>query len=46
MTGRNINRDIIMHHSNYDLADYTVYVKDKSPDAIAQEILNILKNGD
>jgi len=36
---RNINRILLEHHSNYTLANLTVYTGDRGPDAIAQEIV-------
>lgn len=42
MTGRNINRDIINHESNYLLANYIVYTEDQNPDQIADKILQLL----
>lgn len=38
----NINEHFIKHHSNYDLAKYTVYTKDKTPEETCAEILGLL----
>ncbi|HEY9632966.1 MAG TPA: shikimate kinase [Coleofasciculaceae cyanobacterium] len=35
----NFNEHFIRHHSNYDLAKFTVYTKDKSLESICDEIL-------
>lgn len=40
----NINEHFIKHHSNYDLAKYTVYTKGKTPEETCAEILSLLKN--
>jgi len=33
-----VNEHIIRHHSNYDLAKHTIYVKDKDPDQVCAEV--------
>jgi len=38
----NINEHFIRHHSNYDLAKYTVYTKGKTPQETCKEVLDIL----
>lgn len=40
----NINEHFIKHHSNYDLAKYTVYTKGKTPEETCTEILCLLKD--
>lgn len=36
---RNINRILLDHRSNYELARHTIYTKDRTPQEIAEEIL-------
>ncbi len=38
-----INEHFIRHHSNYDLANFTVYRQDKTPEETRDEILNLVK---
>ena len=38
-TGRNINRILLAHRSNYELCTLTVYTADRTPAAIAGEII-------
>ena len=40
---REVNEHFIRHHSNYDLAKYTVYTKDKTPEETCDEILNWIR---
>ena len=40
--GRNINRILLNHHSNKDLATHTVYTQHKNPDQIAKEIIKLI----
>lgn len=40
----NINEHFIKHHSNYDLAKYTVYTKGRTPEETCGEILEIISN--
>ena len=44
-SGRNINRNILDHRSNYELATITVYTAGKTPDEIAVEILDLIETG-
>ena len=37
---RNINRNLLSHRSNYELATLTVYTANRTPDDIADEILS------
>ena len=37
-----INEHFVRHHSNYDLAKFTVYTKGKSPEATRDEILDLV----
>lgn len=37
----NINEHFVKHHSNYELAKFTVYTKDKIPDETCNEILSL-----
>ena len=37
-----INAHFIKHHSNYDLAKFTVYTKGNSPEETRDEILDLL----
>lgn len=39
-----INEHFIRHHSNYDLAKYTAYNKDKTPDETCDEVLEWVKS--
>lgn len=39
---RNVNRSILSHGSNYDLATMTVYTAGKDPDEIAEEIADLI----
>ncbi len=39
INGKEINEHFITHHSNYDLAKYTFYTKDKTPEQTSEEIL-------
>lgn len=41
--GRNINRHLINHHSNYRLAKHTVYTMGRTPENITEEILRTVK---
>lgn len=41
--GRNINRILLEHPSNYELAKLTIYTADRSPEEIAQEIAERIK---
>ena len=38
----NINEHFIKHHSNYDLAKYTVYTKGKTPEETCEDILRLI----
>lgn len=40
----NINMHFINHHSNYDLAKFTVYTKDKTPEETCSEILDLISS--
>jgi shikimate kinase len=40
----NINEHFIKHHSNYDLAKFTIYTKGKTPQETCVEILGLLKD--
>jgi len=40
----NINEHFIKHHSNYVLAKYTVYTKEKTPKETCAEILGLINN--
>lgn len=40
----NLNEHFIKHHSNYDLAKYTVYTNGKTPEETCQEILDLISN--
>jgi hypothetical protein len=42
---REINEHFIRHHSNYDLAKYIVYTKDKTPEETCDEILSWVRGG-
>lgn len=35
----NINEHFVKHNSNYELAKFTIYTKDKTPDETCNEIL-------
>ncbi|MEM9507591.1 MAG: shikimate kinase [Cyanobacteria bacterium P01_E01_bin.35] len=39
INGKEINEHFITHHSNYDLAKYTFFTKDKTPEQTSEEIL-------
>ncbi len=39
INGKEINEHFLTHHSNYDLAKYTFYTKDKTPEQTTEEIL-------
>jgi hypothetical protein len=39
INGMEINEHFVKHHSNYDLAKYIVYTKDKTPEQTSEEIL-------
>jgi len=39
---RNINRTLLEHRSNYELATITVYTAERTPDEIADEILELI----
>ena len=43
---RNVNRNILEHRSNYQLATITVYTADRSPEEIAEEILEMIQASD
>lgn len=36
---REVNEHLIRHHSNYDLAKFTVYTKDKTPEETCDEVV-------
>jgi shikimate kinase len=38
----NINEHFIWHHSNYDLAKFIIYTKDKSPPQTCDEIIGLM----
>ena len=40
----NINEHFITHHSNYDLAKFTVYTKDKTPEQTFDEIIALISH--
>ena len=43
---REVNEHLVRHHSNYELAKYTAYTKDKSPEETCNEIIKwTRKNG-
>jgi hypothetical protein len=39
-----VNEHFVRHHSNYDLAKQTVYIKDKDPDQVCDEIHRWIKS--
>lgn len=39
INGMEINEHFLKHHSNYNLAKYTIYTKDKTPEQTCQDIL-------
>ncbi len=39
---RSTNRHFVRHRSNYELAKFTVYTKDKTPEETRDEILNLV----
>lgn len=39
INGMEINEHFLKHHSNYDLAKYTIYTKDKTPEQTSEDIL-------
>jgi hypothetical protein len=39
-----VNEHFVRHHSNYDLAKYIAYTKDKAPEQTCDEILQWVKN--
>jgi shikimate kinase len=41
---REVNEYFIRHHSNYDLAKFIVYTKDKDPDQICDEVLRWVRS--
>ncbi len=43
---RNVNRNILEHRSNYQLATMTVYTAERSPEEIAEEILEMIQASD
>jgi adenylate kinase family enzyme len=38
-----VNEHFVRHHSNYDLAKYTAYTRDKTPEETCDEVLEWLK---
>jgi len=38
----NLNEHFIKHHSNYDLAKFTVYTKGKTPEETCEEIMQLI----
>lgn len=40
---RNVNRNILKHRSNYELATITIFTAEKNPEDIAEEIINITR---
>jgi len=40
---REVNEHFVRHHSNYDLAKYIAYTKDKTPEETCDEILNWIR---
>jgi adenylate kinase family enzyme len=40
---RHINEHFVNHHSNYDLAKYIAYTKDKTPEQTSDEVLQWVK---
>ncbi|WP_100903991.1 shikimate kinase [Nostoc flagelliforme] len=43
INGMEINEYFVKHHSNYDLAKYIIYTKDKTPQQTSEEILATIK---
>jgi adenylate kinase family enzyme len=41
---RAVNEHFVRHHSNYDLAKYTAYTKDKTPEETCDEVLEWAKS--
>jgi len=41
---RQINEHFVRHHSNYDLAKYSVYTKDKTPEQTCDEVLEWVRS--
>lgn len=41
---REVNEHLVRHHSNYDLAKFTAYTKDKTPEETCDEILNWVRS--
>ena len=41
---REVNEHFIRHHSNYDLAKFIVYTKDKDPDQVCDEVLQWVRS--
>lgn len=41
---RAVNEHFVHHHSNYDLAKYTAYTKDKTPEETCDEVLEWVKD--
>lgn len=39
-----VNEHFVRHHSNYDLAKYTAYTKDKTPEQTCDEVLDWVRN--
>ena len=42
---REVNEHFVRHHSNYDLAKFIVYTKDRTPEETCEEIINWLRGG-
>jgi energy-coupling factor transporter ATP-binding protein EcfA2 len=41
---KDVNEHLVRHHSNYDLAKYIAYTKDKTPEETCDEVLTWVRN--